>query len=140
MIIGGNGNDTGQDTITGFDLAADTLRILGTGVIGFVHGTDTAIGTAGAAADNGTVASFTTLTGLVELYQATNNDWDDQGDVAVTFASPTGTFNEANFEARLQYNLTGTAAANTITGGGLDNTLWALVMSTPFRAPAETTS
>ena len=122
VTVAGNGNDTGQDTITGFDLAADTLRILGTGVIGFVHGTDTAIGAAGGTND-GTVASFTALTGLVELNQATNNDWDDQGDVAVTFASPTGTFNEANFEARLQYDLTGTSGANTITGGALGDTL-----------------
>ena len=64
MTVGGNGNDTGQDTITGFDLSADTLRIVGTDVIGFVHGTDTAIGTAGGTND-GTVASFTALTGLV---------------------------------------------------------------------------
>ena len=138
--IGGNGNDTGQDTITGFDLAADTLRIVGTGVIGFVHGTDTAIGTAGAA-DDGTAASFTALTGLVELNQATNNDWDDQGDVAVTFASPTGTFNEASFEARLQYDLTGTGVGNTITGGGLGDTLsGAGGNRQSCRAPAETTS
>jgi hypothetical protein len=69
------------------------------------------------------VGSFTTLTGLVELNQATNNDWDDAGDVAVTFASPTGVWNEANFEARLQYDLTGTSAANVITTGGLNDTI-----------------
>ncbi len=118
VTVAGNGNDTGQDTITGFDLTNDTLRISGTNVSSFVHSTDTAIGTAGAVND-GTVGSFTALTGLVELNQTTNNDWDDAGDIAVTFASPTGTFNEANFEARLQYDLTGTSSANTITTGAL---------------------
>lgn len=118
----GNGNDTGQDMVVGFDLAVDTLRIVGTGVTNFVHGVDTAAGTAGSVND-GTVGSFTTSTGLVELNQTTNNDWDDSGDVAVTFGSPVGTFDEASFEARLQYNLTGTNGADTITGGGLDDTL-----------------
>ena len=41
----------------------------------------------------------------------------------MTFAAPAGTFNEASFEARLQYDLTGTAGANTITGGALGDTL-----------------
>jgi Ca2+-binding RTX toxin-like protein len=82
VTVGGNANDTGQDTVTGFDMAADTLRIVGTNVSSFVHGTDTAIGTAGGVND-GTVASFTTSTGLIELNQLTNNDWDDAGEVAV---------------------------------------------------------
>ena len=122
VTVVGNGNDTGQDTVTGFDMAADTLRIVGTGVTNFVHGTDTAIGTA-VAVNDGTAGSFTTLTGLIELNQTANNNWTDSGDVAVTFAAPLGAFTEASFEARLQYNLTGTSAANTITGGELDDTL-----------------
>ena len=76
VTIGGNANDTGQDTLTNFDLTNDTLRIVGTNVTSFVHGTDTGIGTAGAV-DNGTQGSFTALTGLVELNQTTNGDWDD---------------------------------------------------------------
>ena len=122
VTVGGNGNDTGQDTITGFDLSNETLKIVATNVSSFVHGTDTAIGTAGAVND-GTAGSFTTLTGLIELNQSNNNDWDDNGDIAVTFASPTGTFNEVNFEARLQYTVTGTSSANTITTGALDDTI-----------------
>ena len=118
--MGGTNNDTGQDTITGFDLTNDTLSIVATGVSNFVHGTDTAIGTA-LAVDNGTVGSFTTSTGLVELNQATNNDWDDLGDIAVTFNAPSVSLTELNFEARLQYNLEGTIGANVITTGDLDD-------------------
>jgi Ca2+-binding RTX toxin-like protein len=73
--------------------------------------------------DDGTAASCTTLTGLVELNQTTNNNWSDSGDIALTFASPVGTFNEANFEARLQYDLTGTAGADTITTGSLNDVI-----------------
>ena len=119
---GPNGDDTGQDTITGFDLSSDILKIVATNVSSFVHGTDTAIGTAGAF-DNGTVGSFTTLTGLVELNQTTNGDWDDLGDIAVTFAAPSVGLTETNFEARLQYDLTGTANADTITTGALNDVL-----------------
>ncbi|WP_212490290.1 calcium-binding protein [Bradyrhizobium sp. AUGA SZCCT0176] len=118
----GNGNDTGQDTVTGFVLASETLRIVATNVSSFVHGTDTAIGTAGAD-DTGLVTSFTTSTGLIELNQTTNNNWSDVGDIAVTFSSPTGAFNEANFEARLQYDLTGTSGNDTITTGALNDTI-----------------
>ena len=118
----GTGDDTGQDTITGFDLANDTLKIVGANVSNFVHGTDTAVGTAGGV-DDGTAGSFTTSTGLVELNQSTNNDWDDLGDIAVTFNAPSVALTETNFEARLQYELTGTSGADVITTGALDDVI-----------------
>jgi hypothetical protein len=43
------------------------------------------------------------------------------GDIAITFTTPGSTLSKANFEAALQYDLTGSAAANTIVGGGLDD-------------------
>jgi Ca2+-binding RTX toxin-like protein len=122
VTVANNANDTGQDTITGFNLANDTLKIAATNVINFVHAADTAVGTAGAT-DTGVASSFTALTGLVELNQTTNNNWSDAGDVAVTFVSPIGTFNLTSFQARLQYNLTGTSANNTIATGVLDDTI-----------------
>jgi T1SS-143 domain-containing protein len=118
---GGVANDEGQDNITGFDLTNDTLRVVATNVSSFVHGTDTAIGTAGLV-DDGTIGSFAVTTGLIELNQTTNNDWDDAGDIAVTFITPTAILSEANFEARLQYDLTGTSGNNTLTGGSLADT------------------
>ncbi|MBR1251464.1 VCBS domain-containing protein [Bradyrhizobium sp. AUGA SZCCT0169] len=115
------GDDTAQDTITGFDLTSgggDTLRIVASNVNAFVHGTNTAIGTGGGA---GLTSTFATSTGLVNL----NNDGDvtDASDIAVTFASPSVALTEANFEARLQYNLTGTGGVNTLTTGALNDTI-----------------
>ena len=63
VALTGNSNDVGEDTIVGFDFSNETLRIVGTNVSNFVHGIDTAIGTAGGV-DNGSAGSFTTLTGL----------------------------------------------------------------------------
>jgi len=122
VTLAGNANDTGQDTLIGFDMTNDTLKVVATNVSSFVHGFDTAIGTAGAVND-GTVGSFTTATGLIELNQTTNNDWDDLGDIAVTFNTPSMALTEANFEARLQYDLTGTSSANLLIGGGLADRL-----------------
>ena len=120
VIVAGNGNDAGQDTVVNFDVATDTLRVVASGVSNFVHGTDTAVGTAGGT-DNGTASSFLTNVGLVDLNH--NGNFGDAGDIAVTFTSPIGTFNEANFEARLQYVLTGTSGADTITTGAGDDTI-----------------
>jgi Ca2+-binding RTX toxin-like protein len=120
--ISGNANDTGDDTITGFAVGTDTVKISASSVASFLHGTDTTIGTAGAAND-GTAGSFASTVGLVELNQTTNNDWDDAGDIALTFSSVTGTFNEANFEAALQYDLTLTNAGVTATTGVKDDTV-----------------
>ena len=121
VVVTRGGNDTGQDTITGFDLTSDTLRIAATNVTNFVHGTNTAIGTGGA----GTGAdrtSFTTSTGLVSLNNV-GAGFADAGDIAVTFAAPTGAFDEVSFEARLQYDLTGSIEDDIITTGGLNDTL-----------------
>ncbi|CAN4267737.1 VCBS repeat [Methylophilaceae bacterium] len=124
VTVSGNNNDTGADTITGFDLSNDTLKIVATNITSFVHATDTAIGTATGNVNDGTVGSFLTTTGLIELNQTpNNNNWGDSGDIALTFTSPTGTWNEANFEARIQYDLTGTASADTITTGALNDTI-----------------
>lgn len=38
-------------------------------------------------------------------------------------SSPSAALSETGFEARLQYSLTGTTAANTMTGGSLNDTL-----------------
>jgi Ca2+-binding RTX toxin-like protein len=122
VTVAGFNNDKGQDTITGFNLTNDTLKVVATGVTSFVHLTDTAVGTPGAT-NTGVASSFTALTGLVELNQATDNNWSDAGDVAVTFVSPTGTFNLVNFQERLQYNLTGTAGNDIISTGVLDDTI-----------------
>jgi Ca2+-binding RTX toxin-like protein len=122
VAVSGNNNDTGQDTITGFGLTTDTLRIIATNVSNFEHGTDTAIGTATGGVDNGTQGSFTTSTGLVNLsHEATLTI--GTGDAAVTFTTPSTTLTEANFEARLQYDLTGTSGNDTITTGALNDTL-----------------
>ncbi len=120
VVVAGNGNDTGHETITGFDLSNDILKVVATNVSDFVHGTDTAIGTAGGT-NNGNAASFTTLTGLVDLNH--NGNFGDPGDVAVTFVAPIGAFNEANFESRIEYNITGTSGNDTIATGSLNDTL-----------------
>ena len=118
VAIAGNGNDAGQDTLINFDLSGDTLRIVATGVSNFTHGTDTAIGTAGGV-DDGTAGSFLTTVGLIDLNH--NGNFGNSGDIAVTFSAPIGTFNETSFEARLQYVLTGTSGADTITTGAGDD-------------------
>lgn len=122
-VLSGANNDIGQDTIAYFGLAEDTIRVVASGVANFVHGTDTAIGSGIGTEVAGNRASFSSSTGLIELNQATNDNWADVGDIAVTFVMPSTTLTEANFEARLQYNLTGTTAANTLTGGRLNDTL-----------------
>ena len=107
----------GQDTIAGFDFSNDTIRIVATSVNSFTHGTDTTIGTGGAS-DSGDAASFTNATGLIDLNH--NGAFGDAGDVDVTFSAA---ITEPNFEARIQYNLTGTNGNDTITTGALDDTI-----------------
>jgi Ca2+-binding RTX toxin-like protein len=122
VAVTGTNNDRGEDVVRSFSLTQDTLRIAATNVSRFVHGTDTTTGAAGAEVAGGRTA-FSALTGLIELNQATDNNWTDRGDIAITFATPSSTLTESAFEARLQYQLTGTTAANTLAGGGLADVL-----------------
>lgn len=123
VAVTGTTNDVGQDKINGFNLSSDTIKVVATNVSNFVHGNDTAIGTATGTANTGLQGDFTTLTGLIELTKVTNNNWNNKGDIAITFVSPSTTLTEANFEARLQYNLTGTTGNNTLKGGNLADIL-----------------
>lgn len=120
-----SGAGTGADTINGFDLSADTLLVVGTNLLSFVHGTDTEIGTATGTANTGVVGDFATNVGLIDFGANATNDYNDatDGAVAINFTSPVGTFNKANFEARIQYNLTAGSAAATLTGGALNDTI-----------------
>jgi hypothetical protein len=129
VTVTGNDNDTGEDSVDGFNFGSDTIRIVATAVASFVHGTDTAIGTATGSKNDGTVGSFSVSTGLVELNQTTDGDWDDAGDVSVSFVNPAFTVStntaitEQLFEDALQYNITGTTADNVITTGALADTI-----------------
>jgi T1SS-143 domain-containing protein len=101
-----NGNsDTGQDTIVGFSATDDTIKIVATNVSSFVHETNTDVNPSG----------FSSATAVVDLGSG------DGGDVVITFSG--GTPSDSNFEARLQYDLTGTASGDTLTGGALDDVL-----------------
>ena len=120
--VTGDDNDTGDDTITGFTWGTDVIQVRSTGVVNFVHGTDTSIGTATGDKNDGTVGGFLKTVGLIDD-NTTNDDYDDGGDVAITFASPSATLTETRFEAALQYEIDGSSAANTITGGALADTI-----------------
>ena len=120
-----SGTGKGADTINGFDLGADTLFVVATNLLSFVHGTDTEIGTATGTANTGVVGDFAANVGLIDFgANATNNyNGATDGAVAINFTSPVGTFNKANFEARIQYNLAAGSAAATLTGGTLNDTI-----------------
>ncbi|KZD20585.1 DUF5801 repeats-in-toxin domain-containing protein [Tardiphaga robiniae] len=103
--VNNGSNDTGQDTIVGFSASDDTIKIIATNVSSFVHGTNTAVDPSG----------FSNTTAVVDLGSG------DAGDVVITFSG--GTPTESNFEARLQYDLTGTSGNDTLTGGALNDLL-----------------
>jgi hypothetical protein len=130
------GDDTGGDRIVGFELANDIIEVAATGVVNFVHVTHTTIGTAAATTTTGAATEFTKLTLLVQLDSAAADSAisigdSTSGDIAVTFTSPTSSgvavtdmsAIETTVEGRLSYNITGTAAVNTITTGAHADTI-----------------
>lgn len=132
----GSGDDTGADTITGFDTAEDLLTITATGVVNFVHGTDTGFGQAGASAN---AAASTANVAVNELATtAFYFDFDTASNVYLSTAAVDMVVNMSSLktsgvaytltsdtamEATINYNLTGTTAANVITAGGLADTI-----------------
>jgi S-layer protein len=125
VAVANNGDDIGQDVITGFNIADDTIVITATEVKDFEASTDLAMGLAGNA-NNGSQASFTTNTLIVSLSNAVGGTLGgDAGDVVLTFsgtrngdaalAAPTA----AELGGRISYRLTGTTGTDTISGGPL---------------------
>jgi len=126
VAVTGDNNDTGQDTITGFDVSNDTVLITATGVKNFVHTTDVVAGTAVSTGtvNDGSQASFTTSTMIVNLDKTAAVLGNDAGDVVLTFSGTTNagasaTFSATSVAARFQYVLTGDTTDDTITGGSL---------------------
>jgi Ca2+-binding RTX toxin-like protein len=131
------GDDTGADTITGFDAGASAdsiVLVTATGVTDFNHTTDVVFGTGTAAA---------TSTGIIADYAKNVLIFDMNGDgsantnnvdmainmnslvidgVAVT-TSAHYTTALTNIKADLVYNITGTSAADTIVGGDGSDTV-----------------
>ncbi len=119
--VAGMGNDIGGDTIAGtFTFGTDIIRVVGTSVGNFNHATGTEIGTAGATDDGLAADSFSASTGLINL-DSTGAGYTDGGDIVLTFVTPAN--NSALFRSSLQYNLTGSGAANTIVTGELADTV-----------------
>ncbi len=119
-VAGGANADVGQDTVANtFTVGTDVLRIVATNVASFIHGINTAVGLGTGTDIAGTAAAYTVTTGLVGL-NGSATAFNAAGDIAVTFSSA---FTEGDFEAGLQYNLTGTSGNDTITTGALDDTI-----------------
>jgi hypothetical protein len=115
--------DSGQDTITTFTAGVDTIKITATNVTDFIHGTDTDLGEGDATAEGDDSNSYATNVGLINMDGGTADEFGDAGDILINFASPTTTMTEALFEAALQYDITGTSSADTITTGALADTI-----------------
>ena len=93
----GEGNNIGEDTITTFTTGVDTIRIVGTDVGQFAHGTNTDLGDGtGTSTDDDGSEGFATNVGLINMNAETaTDDFDDDGDVVINFSSPTTTVTEA---------------------------------------------
>lgn len=81
VVVSGANNDKGQDTLTSFSLTDDIIKVVASNVTSFVHGTDTSIGVGMGIAIAGDRASFSKVTGLIELNQISNNNWKDRKSV-----------------------------------------------------------
>jgi hypothetical protein len=101
------------DTITDFAFGIDTIKVIAVKVNTFSHLTNVVIGAGG--------ADYATNVGLISM----NGDtvYTDLGDIALNFITPNSPLSVVNLKAALQYDLTGTAAVDTITGGNLADTI-----------------
>ena len=131
------GDDTGADTITGFDAGASAdsiVLVTATGVTDFNHTTDVVFGTGTAAVtSSGIIADYAKNVLIFDMNGdgSANTDNVDMAinmnslvidGVAVT-TSAHYTTALTNIKADLVYNITGTSAADTIVGGDGSDTV-----------------
>ena len=125
------GDDTGADTITGFDAGAsadEITTVTATSVSNFVHADDVVFGT-GTAADTSTgiIADFAT-SALIFDFNGDGDAKDDDVDLVINMnsltidgvavSSTTRATALTNIKADIGYVLTGTDTADTITTSG----------------------
>jgi Ca2+-binding RTX toxin-like protein len=97
-----------RDTVSGFDPTKDVIFVLATGVESF-NPTDNIV----------VQPEFTHYTGSLNFNG--DSDYADSGDLQIDFGTSAITADQ--FKGSLQYDLTGTDAANTLVGGALADTL-----------------
>jgi Ca2+-binding RTX toxin-like protein len=100
-------NHNVRDSVLGFNAANDVISVMATGVINFDAATNVQVATE-------VVGSATHYIGQLSFNDA---DYTDGGDLQIDFGSVALTLSA--LQSALQYNLTGTSAANTIQGGSL---------------------
>ena len=128
-----NADDTGGNTITGFDAGKDVLKVVATAVVNYNHTTALAVGTGvdGVVGTATAVNAFVKNTLMIGLNPAAAVN--DAGDIVVKFSnfalngvSQLGAadfLTVADVDQSIQYNITGTAAANTIVMGDQADTV-----------------
>ena len=126
-------DDTGGDTISGFDSGSDVIQVVATAVVGYNHTTALSVGTgvAGVVGTATAVDAFVKNTLMIGLNPAAAVN--DAGDIVVKFSdfalngvSQLGAadfLTVADVDQSIQYNITGTTAANTIVAGDLADTI-----------------
>ena len=130
------GDDTGADTITGFDAGAsadEITTVTATGVTNFVHADDVVFGTGTASATStGIIADFST-SALIFDFNGDGDAKDDGVDLVINMnslkidgvavTSDTRATALTNIKADIAYDITGSAAGDTITTAGENDTI-----------------
>ena len=130
-VVGGNNADTGQDTVNHIGAAgADVIVVTGTSTdISWDHTTHVLMGDgAGANANSaGDEEAYTTATALVQFGDITlASDSFDIAFLAYSDAATTAISSDANLQAVVAVNLTGTGAADTFVMGDQADTVYGL--------------
>jgi hypothetical protein len=130
-----NADDTGGDTISGFDAGSDVIQVVATAVVGYNHTTALSVGTGvdGTVGTATAVNAFVKNTLMIGLNPAAAVN--DAGDIVIKFSdfalngvSQLGAadfLTVADVDQSIQYNITGTSADNAITTGDLADTVTA---------------
>jgi len=126
-------DDVGEDTITGFDVAVDVLKITGTDVTDYNHTTDLAVGTGTSSAAGTAGAADAYTKGNLLIDSNGDGDYGDAYDTVIKFntvynagvaiTSSTDALTVADVNGRIVYNVTAKAAGSTIVTGSLADTI-----------------
>ncbi len=128
-------DDTGQDTISGFDVANDVIQVTATNISTYIHTTDLGVGTgtASAAGTAGAADAYPASGNVLFIDTDSDGTYNDAGTLVLNIASITSSgtsligaadfLTVADVDQSVQYVLTGTTGNDTITTGDLADTV-----------------